>query len=329
MADAFLCGLLPCIILVTILSLFFLEKRWEEERVRKLKLRRGVDSAQQDQNPPTLTSNRRSSSGGVDWEGRQVGDYVLGRFIAKGLYGHVREARHAVTGTKVAVKVVEKSKIQMGQYEEITLMRRAKHRNVVKLLDVIETKSKVFLALEHLAGGELFHYARDKHRLSEDEARRYWKQIVSAVAYLHCSGIAHRDLKLENLMFKMPGGSQVKVVDLGLSCSIYPGRLLNSYCGSIEYAAPEVLLRQPHDGRGVDVWALGVILYTLVVGFRPFPDRTSTVQGKYISLDDVAAADEGVDTSAAFKDLIEQIFQNDPNRRISIHGIMEHTWTGF
>lgn len=130
-------------------------------------------------------------------------------------------------------------------------------------------------------------------------------------------------------MFATPGGRKVKVIDLGLSCSVWPGRLLTSYCGSVEYAAPEVLLRQPHDGRGVDVWALGVILYTLVVGFRPFLDRKAALQGDYISLDEVAQSPDGVDTTPEFRDLLQQIFQMDPRQRISIHGIMAHPWTGF
>ncbi|ELR19738.1 protein kinase domain containing protein [Acanthamoeba castellanii str. Neff] len=326
MVDALLCGLLPCLVLAIMLLLFLLERRWEEERAagNVSKRRRGREGATQ-QGQPGAEQPR-----GDDWEGRRVGDFVLGRgIIAKGLYGHVREGYHVATGTKVAVKVVEKARVPGRQYEEIALMRRTSHRNLVQLLDVIETKDTAFLVLEFLGGGELFHYMHDKHRLSEDEARRCWRQIVCAVAYLHCSGIAHRDLKLENVMFATPGGRKVKVIDLGLSCSVWPGRLLTSYCGSVEYAAPEVLLRQPHDGRGVDVWALGVILYTLVVGFRPFLDRKAALQGDYISLDEVAQSPDGVDTTPEFRDLLQQIFQMDPRQRISIHGIMAHPWTGF
>jgi len=144
-------------------------------------------------------------------------------------------------------------------------------------------------------------------------------------------------MKPENVMFRKKGGSVVKLIDFGLSCSVPPGCLLTKFCGSFRYAAPEVLRRQPCDGRAADVWSLGVMLYVMVVGMFPFVDRLAAEDVNYPPL--VTAGDRNggdrvettsrVKTSAEFKDLIEQIFQKEPRRRITIHGIMAHPWTDF
>lgn len=126
-------------------------------------------------------------------------------------------------------------------------------------------------------------------------------------------------------MLESKAGRRVKLIDFGLSCSVTPGRLLTNFCGSLDYAAPEVLGRRPYDGRAADCFALGVLLFTMVVGVSPFVDRAAAERAACSPFEDRPS----VETSPEFRDLIDRLLERDPRRRLTIHGVMAHPWTDY
>ncbi|KAL6044684.1 hypothetical protein QOT17_000177 [Balamuthia mandrillaris] len=257
-----------------------------------------------------------------DTDSKYIGNYVVDRTLANGLFGKVKLATHLLTGQKVVIKVIEKQKIDPERFREIDLMKRLRHANVVRMLEVIEAPQKLYIVYEYIDGGELFEYMTEKDHLSEDEARTFWRQLVEAVKYMHDNGIAHRDIKLENIMLNQDGN--VVVIDLGLGNFTSSGRLLSTFCGSSAYAAPEMFLCRKYVGEKVDVWSMGVVLYCLITSVLPFEDPKYIIKADYIPLDEAC---EGRPTSPEFGDLIDRIFQSDPEKRISLEEICNHPWT--
>ncbi len=185
-------------------------------------------------------------------------------------------ATHLLTGDKVAIKIMDKK--QLGEdlprvRLEIAAMKVLRHQNICKLLQVIETETKIFMVLEYCPGGELFDYIVDRERLSESESREFFRQIVAAVAYIHESGFAHRDLKPENIL--IDEDQQLKLIDFGLCANPKGGitSILETCCGSPAYAAPELVSGKNYLGSEADIWSMGVLLYALLCGFLPFDDE--------------------------------------------------------
>ena len=204
---------------------------------------------------------------------------------------------------------------------EIWILQRLNHPHISRLYEVIETPTDIFLIMEYVSGGELFDYIVSRGRLHEDEARLFFQQLVSAIAYCHCHRVVHRDLKPENLL--LAEGSNLKVADFGLSNFMLDGEFLRTSCGSPNYAAPEVISGNLYAGPEVDVWSCGVILYALLCGSLPFDDESIPRLFKKIK--------GGVYTlpshlSAMSRDLIPRMLVVDPMKRISIQDIRSHPW---
>ncbi|XP_073498183.1 MAP/microtubule affinity-regulating kinase 4 isoform X2 [Phyllobates terribilis] len=218
-----------------------------------------------------------------------VGNYRLLRTIGKGNFAKVKLGRHVLTGREVAIKIIDKTQLNPSSlqklFREVRIMKGLNHPNIVKLFEVIETEKTLYLIMEYASGGEVFDYLVSHGRMKEKEARAKFRQIVSAVHYCHQKNIVHRDLKAENLL--LDSEANIKIADFGFSNEFTPGGKLDTFCGSPPYAAPELFQGKRYNGPEVDVWSLGVILYTLVSGSLPFDGqnlkelRERVLRGKY------------------------------------------------
>uniref|UniRef100_A0AAV2KYW5 non-specific serine/threonine protein kinase n=1 Tax=Knipowitschia caucasica TaxID=637954 RepID=A0AAV2KYW5_KNICA len=208
------------------------------------------------------------------------GLYLLGRTLGRGHFAVVKLARHVNTGQLVAVKIINKTKLDIMAtshlLQEVRCMRRVQHPNVVRLYEVIDTPSTLYLVMELAEGGDLYDYIQRHDRgVAEGTAKRHFAQIVRAVSYCHQLHVVHRDLKPENVVF-FPQQGAVKLTDFGFSNWFQPGTMLATSCGSLAYSAPEILLGEEYDAPAVDIWSLGVILYMLVCGVPPFHETNDS-----------------------------------------------------
>ncbi|KAK9465439.1 kinase-like domain-containing protein [Lipomyces arxii] len=210
---------------------------------------------------------------------KNVGNYSVSRMIGKGSFGKVYLARHKLTGTKVVLKSAEKSDLNLAR--EIHHYRQLMHPHIARLYEVIITETLVWLVLEYCAGDELYTYLNRNGRLSTDQTQRIFTQLCGAVAYIHMKNIVHRDLKLENIL--MDKHDNVKLCDFGFTRECEPKRLLQTFCGTICYAAPEMVKGEKYHGQAIDVWSLGIILYALICGELPFDDDDEIQTRKKIS----------------------------------------------
>uniref|UniRef100_H2TPC9 BR serine/threonine kinase 2 n=1 Tax=Takifugu rubripes TaxID=31033 RepID=H2TPC9_TAKRU len=218
------------------------------------------------------------SSSGKDNSGAQhanyVGPYRLEKTLGKGQTGLVKLGVHCVTCQKVAIKIVNREKLSesvlMKVEREIAILKLIEHPHVLKLHDVYENKKYLYLVLEHVSGGELFDYLVKKGRLTPKEARKFFRQIMSALDFCHSHSICHRDLKPENLL--LDEKNNIRIADFGMASLQVGDSLLETSCGSPHYACPEVIRGEKYDGRKADVWSCGVILFALLVGALPFDD---------------------------------------------------------
>ena len=195
------------------------------------------------------------------------------------------------------------------------------HPHIIRLYEVIETASDIYVVMEYVKSGELFDYIVEKGRLVEDEARHFFQQIISGVEYCHRHMVVHRDLKPENLL--LDSRANVKIADFGLSNVMRDGHFLKTSCGSPNYAAPEVISGKLYAGPEVDVWSCGVILYALLCGSLPFDDENIPNLFKKIK--------GGIYTlpshlSPGARDLIPRMLLVDPLKRITIPEIRQHPW---
>lgn len=254
--------------------------------------------------------------------------YEIGRHLGQGNFAKVYYARNLTSGQAVAIKMIDKEKVSrvglMVQIKrEISIMRLVRHPNVLKLFEVMASKSKIYFVLEYAKGGELFNKIT-KGKLSEDAARKYFHQLISAVDYCHSRGVYHRDLKPENLL--LDENENLKVSDFGLSALAESTRqdgLLHTTCGTPAYVAPEVLSRRGYDGAKADIWSCGVILFVLVAGFLPFHDTNLIEMYRKISRAEYRCPRP---FSVELKDLLYKILDPDPSTRASVSRIKRSAW---
>ncbi|KAJ1440059.1 Serine/threonine-protein kinase, active site [Sesbania bispinosa] len=222
----------------------------------------------------------RSGAGGGSGSARtRVGKYELGRTLGEGNFAKVKFARHVETGEHMAIKILDKEKVlkhkMIGQIKrEISTMKLIRHPNVIRMYEVMASKTKIYIVLEFVTGGELFDKIARNGKLKEDEARKYFQQLICAVDYCHSRGVFHRDLKPENLLLDANG--VLKVSDFGLSAlpqQVREDGLLHTTCGTPNYVAPEVIHNKGYDGAKADLWSCGVILFVLMAGYLPFEEN--------------------------------------------------------
>ncbi|PHT68482.1 CBL-interacting protein kinase 33 [Capsicum annuum] len=260
---------------------------------------------------------------------RRVGKYEIGRTIGEGTFAKVKFARNSETGEPVAIKILDKDKVlkhKMAEQlkREIATMKLIRHPHVVQLYEVLASKTKIFIVLEFVTGGELFDKIVNHGRMHEKEARKYFQQLINAVDYCHSRGVYHRDLKPENLLLDASGN--LKVSDFGLSAlsqQVRDDGLLHTTCGTPNYVAPEVLNDHGYDGTTADLWSCGVILFVLLAGYLPFDDSNLMNLYKKIS-----AAEFSCPPWMSFgaMKLITRILDPNPMTRITIAEILEDEW---
>lgn len=260
-------------------------------------------------------------------EGKIAGLYELDRTLGKGHFAVVKLARHVFTRQLVAVKIIDKTKLDgmaMGHLlQEVRCMKLVQHPNVVRLYEVIDTHTKLYLILELGDGGDLYDYIlRHEGGVAERTAKVHFAQIVRAIAYCHRLHVVHRDLKPENVVFFRQQGT-VKLTDFGFSNHFQPGTMLVTSCGSLAYSAPEILLGEEYDAPAVDIWSLGVILYMLVCGRPPFQEANDS-ETLIMIMDCRYTVPDHV--SAECKDLISRMLQREPSKRAPLLEIESHPW---
>ncbi|XP_029932601.1 serine/threonine-protein kinase MARK2 isoform X6 [Myripristis murdjan] len=287
------------------------------------------NSAGQDSKPLSGRSSmprcRNSVATTTADEQPHIGNYRLLKTIGKGNFAKVKLARHVLTGKEVAVKIIDKTQLNSSSlqklFREVRIMKLLNHPNIVKLFEVIETDKTLYLVMEYASGGEVFDYLVAHGRMKEKEARAKFRQIVSAVQYCHQKCIVHRDLKAENLL--LDADMNIKIADFGFSNEFTLGNKLDTFCGSPPYAAPELFQGKKYDGPEVDVWSLGVILYTLVSGSLPFDGqnlkelRERVLRGKYRI---------PFYMSTDCENLLKKFLILNPSKRGSLEQIMRDRW---
>ncbi|CAB3385380.1 Hypothetical predicted protein [Cloeon dipterum] len=252
--------------------------------------------------------------------------FDLGETLGQGGFAKVKLARHRLTNLSVAIKCMDK--IVIGPelkriYKEIEALKSFDHPNVCRLLQVIETNTRIYLVLEYCAGSELFDYIVKSQDLTECQARKFFRDMLSGVAYIHQKGYAHRDIKPENML--LDENNRVKLIDFGL-CANPAGGLneqLATCCGSYAYAAPELLRGVQYYGPKADIWSMGVVLFTLLCGELPFEDKNiqnlhnKIQKGRFFVSKSLTA-----DAS----NILHRMLDVNVNRRITIDELCSHPW---
>ncbi|EPX74062.1 CAMK/CAMKL/KIN1 protein kinase Kin1 [Schizosaccharomyces octosporus yFS286] len=272
-----------------------------------------------------------------------IGNYVLGKTIGAGSMGKVKAAHHIKTGEQVAIKIVvrqnldcQKSKVssqealkaaQSEKNREIRTVREAalstllRHPYICEARDVYITSSHYYIAFEFVDGGQMLDYIISHGKLKEKQARKFVRQIGSSLKYLHHNSIVHRDLKIENILISKNG--DIKIIDFGLSNLYMRQSRLRTFCGSLYFAAPELLSAQPYIGPEVDIWSFGIVLYVLVCGKVPFDDQNMSALHAKIKKGSV---EYPAYLSADCKSLLSRMLVTDPLKRASLDEILNHPW---
>ncbi|XP_037713547.1 mucin-5AC isoform X4 [Drosophila subpulchrella] len=245
--------------------------------------------------------------------------------LGQGTYGKVQLGINKETGQEVAIKTIKKCKIEAEAdlvriRREVQIMSSVHHPNIIHIYEVFENREKMVLVMEFAAGGELYDYLSERKVLTEEEARRIFRQVATAVYYCHKHKICHRDLKLENILLDEKGNA--KIADFGLSNVFDDQRLLGTFCGSPLYASPEIVEGTPYQGPEVDCWSLGVLLYTLVYGSMPFDGSNFKRLVKQISQGDYYEPKKPSRASTLIRDMLTVC----PRKRASIEQICSHWW---
>ncbi|MBN3325892.1 SNRK kinase, partial [Atractosteus spatula] len=304
------------------------------------------------------------------YDGKIAGLYDLDKTLGRGHFAVVKLARHVFTGEKVAVKVIDKTKLDTVAtghlFQEVRCMKLVQHPNIVRLYEVIDTQTKLYLILELGDGGDMFDYImKHEEGLSEEVAKKYFAQIVHAISYCHRLHVVHRDLKPENVVFFEKQGL-VKLTDFGFSNKFQPGKKLTTSCGSLAYSAPEILLGDEYDAPAVGLcmhleWRIPLIpltlanMYTVTYGTALLHTDMSLAgpvfmhdiwslgvilfmlvcgQPPFQEANDSETLTMIMDckytvpshVSRDCKDLINRMLQRDPKRRASLDEIESHAW---
>jgi len=253
-----------------------------------------------------------------------IENYIFKNDIGEGNFGKVKLCIFKKTGEKFAVKIMNKNqmKIKMKNkiFQENKMITKFNHLNVISIFEVLEDFSNYYIIMEYCEKGELFDYILSHKKLSEEECAFFFYQIINGVEHIHSKGVAHRDLKLENILLTQK--YILKIIDFGLSHEFNEdGKLLNTKCGSPSYASPEIILGKEYDGFKSDIWSCGIILFAMATGYMPFEGGNIKILFRDILECNPVVPDY---LSHDAKNLILSILTRDPNIRINIENIKKH-----
>ncbi|KAK2750520.1 serine/threonine-protein kinase KIN2 [Onygenales sp. PD_40] len=265
------------------------------------------------------------------------GQWALGKTIGAGSMGKVKLAKNLETGEQVAVKIIPRHSTEehrstreterADRSKEIRTAREAaivtllSHPYVCGMRDVVRTNYHWYMLFEYVNGGQMLDYIISHGKLKEKQARKFGRQIASALDYCHRNNIVHRDLKIENILISKTG--DIKIIDFGLSNLFSPKGQLKTFCGSLYFAAPELLQARQYTGPEVDVWSFGIVLYVLVCGKVPFDDQSMPQLHAKIKKG-VVEYPQGL--SSDCRHIISRMLVTDPKQRASLNEIITHPW---
>ena len=258
---------------------------------------------------------------------RQIGDYTLGPEVGCGAFGKVVLGKHTLTGESVAIKILDKMILSQTpeDYElvkqEISILKIVKHKYIVQLYEILQTPQHIYIIMEYCEGKDLMDFILSKQHLTELESLKYFQQLINALFYLHSQNIAHRDVKIDNML--LDKNKDLKLVDFGLSTKYTDETLLDQPCGTVVYAAPEVLEGNDYHGMLADVWSSGIVLYGMTSGFLPFSDKDDEVNKKNVLEGKIEIPDF---FSPMLKDLLKHMLDINPITRYTLQEIKQHPW---
>lgn len=261
----------------------------------------------------------------------KYGRYEMLKHLGTGSFATVHLAKDMKTGDLVAMKFIDKVNFVGPEassiYDEIKLMKSIDHKNIVKLIDVIETSTVLCIVMEYCENGELYDLIVDNFQnFTIEDKKKIFKELVEAVKYLHENNISHRDLKVENVL--LDKDNHVKLADFNLATRFKPNELFTHRCGSEEYTSPEIVTRKAYDPQKTDIWALGIILYAINVGHLPFYHKNGErIQSMYHRIAMVNYKfSSGVEVDKDAKNLIGAILKYTPQSRATLNQILSHPW---
>lgn len=259
----------------------------------------------------------------------KLGHYRIEKQIGVGSFAVVELATHELLQTKVAIKKISKKRINVDKnfdrcLNELKLYKKLHHENIIQMFEVEDAINHFCIIMEYATEGDMHVILNSVGKFSETEARIFFRQIIRGVDYCHSNNVAHRDLKLENILVTQT--NLVKVADFGLSSFLKGGQYMSTSCGSIRYADPELLRGRPYSGEMADVWSCGVILFALLTGYLPFEDDVFGFILKKILKNSIEFP-EGLSDDA--RDLIMRILQPSVNRRLTLQEIKTHKWMTY
>lgn len=251
---------------------------------------------------------------------KKIGEYVPGEVIGKGSFGKVKKAIHFRTREKVAIKILSKTSMSDVEVErakrEVQILQQMRHPNIVQLIQTIDTPKQYCMVMEYVDGCDLMAYILQKGGLPEHECQKLFVQLVSALNYCHERDIIHRDIKHTNILVDKSG--DIKLIDFGLSNYFgQDGQLLSTFCGTPAFAAPEMILGKKYQGPEVDIWSLGVVLYSMLAAKFPFNNVAELLQGSF---------QDPPNVSPTCRDLLRRMLVVSPENRTKLSQIFTHPW---
>lgn len=264
-----------------------------------------------------------------------IGPYVFLNYLYSGNFGEIWKCSNLTTGDTVMCKIFYIESCKNPEYyahlqNKLMVYSKLSHPNIAKLLDVITDDEKIYIFIEYYTNGSLndIVMSTNGNGLPEDKARHYFKQIMQALFFIHRMGVAHRDLKLENIV--ITNDDNVKLTDFEMCKKQDPGNLSLTTCGTLLYVAPEIIKEEPYDGMKADIWSAGVVLYAMVSGHFPWMTDTSLTPNKMVHetakqiiSGEIVLPD---DLSFELENLLFNILNVDPNERPTAEDILQHPW---